>query len=74
MDSQGKKYLDLLESVLELEPENETDIATRLKNIYMRIDDYIENTRDLFEEFLISENSPNSDEELEETSSETEDI
>ena len=62
MDNQGKQYLELLEDILELKPLAGDNINTRLKNIYMRVADYIEETSDVFEEFLESENAQDEDE------------
>ena len=63
MDNQGKQYLELLEDILELKPLVTDNINTRLKNIYMRVADYIEETSDVFEEFLESENAAESQDE-----------
>jgi len=63
MDNQGKQYLELLEDILELKVLETDNINSRLKNIYMRIADYIEETSDVFEEFLESENAAESEEE-----------
>ena len=66
MDNQGKQYLELLEDILELKVLETDNINYRLKNIYMRVADYIEETSDVFEEFLESENAAESEEDYEE--------
>jgi hypothetical protein len=63
MDNQGKQYLELLEDILELKVRATDNINSRLKNIYMRVADYIEETSDVFEEFIESENAAESEEE-----------
>lgn len=69
------KYIQFIEDMLVMDVKKDEDIQVRIKNIYLRLAEYMDYTEGLFQDFLQKDNSDDndSDEEDDEEEVDTED-
>ena len=66
MESEDTVYLNYIEKILHIKINKDTKLNDRLLKVYMKLNDYLDYSRDVFEEFRIDDEDDDDDEDEDE--------